>query len=83
MAKSLADLTAALFAQLERVGNESLTPEQLEQECKRSDKIVALADSITDIADTQLKAAKLFADHGQAVLPHLPQIGKATQEQGK
>lgn len=26
-------------------------------------------------ADLQLKAAKLYAEHGAAVLPHLPQIG--------
>jgi len=37
---------------------------------------VALADQVTNNAKTQLVAAKLFAEHGQAVLPHLPQIGK-------
>lgn len=40
---------------------------------------MAVADQITANAKTQLVAAKLFAEHGQAVLPHLPQIGKAAE----
>lgn len=77
MPNSLSDLTAKLFEQLDRVGNPALTQEELEQECTRSEKMVALADTITGIADTQLKAAKLFAEHGHTVLPHLPQIGNS------
>jgi len=71
----MSDLNNHLFAQLERLAVERLTPEQIEQECKRTDAIVSLADQVSRNADLQLKAAKLYAEHGQAVLPHLPQIG--------
>lgn len=75
MTNKMSDLNNHLFTQLERLAVESLTPEQIEQECKRTDAIVSLADQVSRNADLQLKAAKLFAEHGQAVLPHLPQIG--------
>lgn len=72
----LSDLNDHLFAQLERLSDEGLTGEQLSDEVKRADAIVAIADQITGNADLQLKAAKLFAEHGGAVLPMLPQIGQ-------
>lgn len=72
----LTDLNDHLFAQLERLGDENLSGEQIEAEAKRADAIVALADQVTKNADTMLKAARLFADHGERVLPLLPQIGK-------
>ena len=75
MPNSLSDLQAALFAQLDRVSNPKLTKDALEAEIKRSEAVRDLADQITGSANTQLKAAKLYADHGKAVLPHLPQIG--------
>lgn len=78
MTNSLADLQAALFAQLDRVTAPDLTQDQLEAEIKRSEAVRDLADQINGSANTQLKAAKLYADHGKAVLPHLPQIGRAT-----
>ena len=75
MKNKLSDLNNHLFAQLERLSVETLTAEQIEQEVKRTDAIVAVADQITGNANLQLKAAKLFADHGAQVLPMLPQIG--------
>lgn len=77
MANSLSDLNAHLFAQLERLDVESMTPEQIEAEAKRAEAMVQIADRITENAKVQLSAAKLFAEHGQGVLPHLPQIGKS------
>lgn len=77
MKNKLGDLNNHLFAQLERLADESLTPEQIEQEAKRADAIVSVADRIVGNADLQLKAAKLFAEHGQGVLPMLPKIGSS------
>jgi len=71
----LTDLNNHLYAQLERLGDKDLTPEQIEDEAKRAKAIVDVADQINANADLQLKAAKLFAEHGQNVLPMLPQIG--------
>lgn len=75
MKNKMSDLNNHLFAQLERLAAEDMTPEQIESEVKRTDAIVSLADQVSRNADLQLKAAKLYAEHGQAVLPHLPQIG--------
>lgn len=79
MKNKLSDLNNHLFAQLERLSQEDLTVEQIEQEVKRTDAIVSVSDQLVKNADLQLKAAKLFADHGQAVLPHLPMIGRASE----
>ncbi len=76
MKNKLTDLNNHLFAQLERLADEGLSPEDVECEVKRTDAIVDVSDQVLRIADTGLKAAKLFAEHGEAVLPHLPQIGK-------
>ncbi len=74
MKNKLSDLNDHLFAQLERLASEELTPEQLDVEVKRGDTIVALADQVIRNAGLQLQAAKLLADHGNAVRPHLPML---------
>lgn len=71
----LSDLNNHLFAQLERLSDEALDVEKLEQEVQRAEAIVKVADKITQNADLQLKAAKLYAEYGQGVLPMLPKIG--------
>lgn len=75
MKNKLSDLNNHLFAQLERMADEGMTAEQIDQEAKRAEAIVSVADQITRNAELQLKAAKLFADHGAQILPMLPQIG--------
>lgn len=71
----LTDLNNHLFAQMERLADEDLSRDDIEKEVARATSMVSIADKITGNADLQLKAAKLFAEHGSAVLPHLPQIG--------
>lgn len=77
MKNKISDLKDHLYAQLERMADKSLTPEQIDQEVKRTAAIVSIADQITEGAKTQLVAAKLYAEHRDAVLPYLPQIGRA------
>lgn len=77
MKNKLSDLNNHLFAQLERLADEGLTTEALELETRRAESIVSIADQVVRNAELQLRAAKLFADHGQSVLPMLPQIGRA------
>jgi hypothetical protein len=76
---SLAELNRHLFAALDRLDVESLTPEQIEQEVARAGAIVEVADRITENTKVTLQAAKLYAEHGDKILKHLPQIGKATE----
>ena len=80
MSNSISDLNAHLFAQLDRLSAESLEGDALEAEVKRAEAMVRVADQVTENAKLQLNAARLFAEHGRAVLPHLPQIGRAEPE---
>lgn len=77
----LSNLDDHLFAALERLGDEDLSPDAIEAEVKRAEAIVKVADQVTENAKTKLVAAKLFAEHGNAVMPLLPQIG-APQKNG-
>lgn len=74
MKNRLADLNNHLFAQLERLSDEGLTAEQIEQEVKRSAAIVDVADQIADGFKLQLAAAKIIADHGDRFKPMLTMI---------
>lgn len=71
MKNKLADLNDHLFAQLERLSDENLTPEQLDKESKRSEAIVAVADQIVRNAGLQVQAAKMVAERGaiKSLLP--------------
>lgn len=75
MKNRLTDLNNHLFAQLERLSEESLSPEQIENEVQRTDAIVAISDKIVDNARLQLQACKLIADHGDRFMKHLPMLG--------
>lgn len=74
MKNKLSDLNDHLFMQLERLGDEELTAEKIEQEAKRAEAIVEVADQIIRNADLQLKAATLLANNGYHFEPHLQQI---------
>lgn len=74
MKNKLADLNNHLFAQLERLGDEDLTGEQIADEVKRAGAITDVADQIIRNADLQLKAANLLAVHGDRFRPMLPMI---------
>lgn len=71
----LSDLNDHLFAQLERLGQEDLTPAQIESEAKRGEAIVAVADQILRHASLQVQAAKIVSDHGIDPTRHLPALG--------
>lgn len=79
MKNKLSNLNDHLFTALERLNDDDLTPEQIEAEAKRADAIVSIADQITENGKLRLSAAKLFAEHGASIFPHLPQIGKAEE----
>jgi len=71
MKNKLADLNNHLFAQLERLSEEGLTAEQIEQEAKRGEAIVSVADQIIRNADLTFKAASFVAAHGDRYRPAL------------
>lgn len=79
MKNKLSDLNDHLFAQLERLGEEGISDEQIDGEVKRAEAIVAVADQVIGNANLQLKAAQLFGQYGPSVVPHLPLIGDASK----
>jgi hypothetical protein len=80
MKNKLGDLNNHLFAALERLGDEDMKADDIEREAKRSAAIVGVANMIISNADTQLKAAKLYAEHGHSIMPMLPKVGGAAAE---
>jgi hypothetical protein len=74
MKNKLTDLNNHLFAQLERLSDEDLNGEQIADEVKRADAVVAVADQIVRNADLQLKAVTILANHGARVSQHLTML---------
>lgn len=72
MKNRLTDLNDLLFAQLERLTDESLSSDALAQEISRTTSVVQVADRIVDTAALQLQGAKLIAEHGGSMLKALP-----------
>lgn len=73
MKNRLSDLNNHLFAQLERLSDESLTPDQIEQEVERAKAIVGVSTQIVGAAALQFKAAELIAQHGRGVADMIPE----------
>lgn len=84
MKNKLADLNDHLFAQLERLSEEGLTPERIEQEAQRGEAIVAVADQIIRNAELTFKAATFVANNGDRFRPALSAlIGPVTVDVDK
>ncbi len=75
MKNKLGDLDNHLFAAMERLNDESLSIEDIEREAKRADALVDMADKIIENSRTKLAAAKLWGEHGAAIMPMLPKVG--------
>jgi hypothetical protein len=77
MKNRLCDLNDHLFAQIERLSDEDLSPEKIDQEHKRAEAMVSVADQILRTAAVQLQAAKLVSDHdGADPRPYLTMMEK-------
>lgn len=73
MKNTLSDLNNHLFAELERLGDEELTEEELEKEIKRAQSIVNVSGKIIDNAGLVLQAAK-FQDDRMDIDKKLPKM---------
>lgn len=71
MKNKLSDLNDHLFAQLERLSEEGLTAEQIEQETKRTEALVSVSEQIIRNADLTFKASTFVAQHGDRFRPAL------------
>lgn len=82
MKNKLSDLTDHLFAQMDRLSDDKLTPEQIEQEVKRAGSMIGISDQIISTASLQLKAVDLVAKHGDRFIKQLPMIEDGNVEKG-
>lgn len=64
MNNTLEDLNNHLFAQMERLSDESLTTEDLDRELKRSEGITNIAEQIIRNGELAYKAASRMAEYG-------------------
>ena len=65
MKNKLSDLNNHLFAQLERLGEEDLTADQIDKEVNRSRAIIGVAAQIVSAQNLNLRAVELIAEHGE------------------
>lgn len=83
MKNRLLDLNNHLFSQLERLTDEGMSSELIEQEVKRADAIVAVSEQIIRNADLSLKAVALIAVHGDRFASSLPMISPPATPTGE
>lgn len=76
MKNKLSDLNNHLFAQLERLSDESITGHKLEEEVIRAKAVSNIAKDIIGNANTVLKATELKLEHGLKETPVLIEAPK-------
>jgi len=74
MKNKLTDLNNHLFAQLERLNDEALDKDHLEEEIQRSKAITSVAAQIISNANLALNAEKAKAEYS-GKMSHIPMIG--------
>lgn len=70
---TLNDLTDHLFAQMERLDDDSLSPEELEREIERSKAVTGVAQQIIATSNTVLRALE-FQDGAMNANTTLPRM---------
>ena len=63
----ITDLNNLLFAQMERLNEDEITPEQLELEMKRTQSMTNIADKIIESNKVTIEAMKIMAKAGVSV----------------
>ena len=75
MKNKLKDLNDHLFEELERLNDESLTGEALQQERERAKSMASIAQTIINNGELALKAVKHYEEYGNKdEMPEILQI---------
>lgn len=79
MKNTLNDLNNYLFEAIERINDDSLSSEQMDNEIRRAETVTKIADKIIDNAELQLKAIQHMDDYAYKGERHMPAllIGKS------
>ena len=75
MKNTLGDLNNYLFESIERLNDDSLSPEDLDKEIKRSEAVQKVAKTIIDNGALALQAKKHFDDYGIDNNVEIPLLG--------
>lgn len=80
MKNKLSDLNDHLFMQLERLGQDDLTADDIAKEMTRTDALVKVSEQIISNANLALRGAALVAEYsGKGEFEHLlPMMGRPT-----
>lgn len=71
MKNTLGDLNNHLFEQMERLNDDELTGEELENELNRTKGMATMSSNIINNANLMLRAAELNIEHSRANLPNV------------
>lgn len=72
----LSDLNNHLFEELERLNDEGLKGDELQEERERAKSMAAIAQTIINNGELALKAEKHYAEYGrEKEIPDILQIG--------
>lgn len=74
MKNTLGDLNNHLFAQLEKIGDEDLSGEELEREIKRTEAMAKTAEQIIKTGELQFKAMVHMDEYGYERKKMVPQM---------
>lgn len=77
----LTDLNNHLFAELERLGDEDLTGDELKEELNRAKGIAVISGQVIKNANTMLSAARFFDDHMNDDIPTARKLLGVTPEE--
>lgn len=76
MKNKLINLNDHLFEELERLNDEELKGDELEEERKRAKSIANIAQTIINNGELALKAVKHYDEYGKEKIPDILQIGE-------
>ena len=80
MKNTLGDLNNHLFAQLEKIGDEELTGDELESEIKRTEAMAKISEQIIKTGELQFKAMVHMDEYGydrKKVVPEMLEVKNA------
>ena len=74
MKNTLGDLNNHLFEQLERLNNDELVGDKLEEEIKRSEAVAKISEKIIKNGELQYKAMKHMDEYGYERKNNVPEM---------
>ena len=75
MKNTLTDLNNYLFEAIERLNDDSLDPDELDKEIKRSEAVTNVANTIIANGEMAIRAQKVMYDYGRGTTVEIPLLG--------